>query len=237
MGGLNEVAQDKDTLLALEPEELALLVLREVIAQEGRRDSGSPNRNNFSRRFQGLPEPVQRAIMEGWAWLEASGCVAQLPLHDDGWVFVTRRGHQLAASSDAIVLTREQILPRQLLHPSIEQKVWSAFVRGEYDVAVFTAYKEVEVAIRQAGNYSDAEIGVGLARKAFHEDTGPLSDLTVVAPERQALSNLVAGALGSYKNPHSHRNVAINDASEAAEMIILASHLLRIIQARRKPTT
>jgi len=54
-----------------------------------------------------------------------------------------------------------------------------------------------------------------------------------VTAERQTLSELVAGALGSYKNPHSHRNISIKDASEAAEMIVLASHILKIVDARK----
>jgi uncharacterized protein (TIGR02391 family) len=118
------------------------------------------------------------------------------------------------------------------LHPLIEQKVWSAFIRGEYDSAVFEAFKQVEVALRGAGGFADTDIGVGLARKALHPDTGPLTDTTVVNAERQALMELVAGAIGSYKNPHSHRNVKIKDAEEAAEIVILASHILKIIEAR-----
>ena len=98
---------------------------------------------------------------------------------------------------------------------------------------MFEAFKQVEIAIRDAGDFHETDIGVKLARKAFHSDTGSLTDTSAVPAERQALSDLVAGALGSYKNPHSHRNVTINDASEAAEMVILASHLLKIVDARK----
>ena len=62
---------------------------------------------------------------------------------------------------------------------------------------------------------------------------GTLADLNSQEAEREALSNLFAGAIGSYKNPHSHRNVELEEPLEAAEIIMLASHLLRIVQARR----
>ncbi len=233
MAALHEVASNADMLLTLEPEELAPLVLQELVAQEKNRSLGSINRGNFSRGFHSHSEIVQRAIMEAWAWLETSGAIAQLPQQQEGWFFVTRRGHELAQSSDTTVFTRGQTLPRHLLHPRIEQKVWSAFLRGQYDSAVFEAFKQVEVAIREACSFPDTDIGVSLARKAFHTDNGPLTDASVVPAERQALSDLVAGALGSYKNPHSHRNVTISDASEAAEIVILASHLLKIVDARK----
>ena len=67
-------------------------------------------------------------------------------------------------------------------------------------------------------------------RKAFGEG-GPLTDAAAPKAERQALSDLFAGAIGSYKNPHSHRSVTI-ESVEAVEMIVLASHLLGIVDKR-----
>lgn len=118
-----------------------------------------------------------------------------------------------------------------MLHPTIVQACWSAFLRGDYDTAVFQTFKELEVAIREKGKFKADDFGVELARKAFHESTGPLTDQTMLVSERQALSHLVAGALGSYKNPHSHRKVKLS-ADEAVEMIILGSHLLKIVDER-----
>ena len=232
MSKLHELAEDEGALLALEPEELALLVLREFVGMQ-KRNPSELNRHNFSLQFKSRSMPVQNAIMEAWAWLETSGAFAQRPGQQDGWFFVTRRGYELAESGETVVLTRAQTLPRHLIHPLIEQKVWSSFLRGDYDGAVFVAFKQVEIAVRDAGGFAATDFGQALARKAFHPATGPLTDSNLPPGEQQALSELFSGALGSYKNPQSHRNVNIADACECAEMVILASHLLKIVDARK----
>jgi uncharacterized protein (TIGR02391 family) len=106
-------------------------------------------------------------------------------------------------------------------------------MRGDLDEAVFKGFKAVEVAVRAPGGYSDKDIGVELMRKAFHPDTGPLRRSSDPAAEREALSHLFAGAIGSYKNPHSHRTVNLTDPREAQEQVMLATHLLHIVDSRR----
>lgn len=50
-----------------------------------------------------------------------------------------------------------------------------------------------------------------LLRAAFNPSGGPLTDATAEAGEKQARSALFAGAIGSYKNPHSHRDVDLSE--------------------------
>jgi uncharacterized protein (TIGR02391 family) len=195
------------------------------------------NRYNFSLpgTLEGYPreyqERISYALMEAWVWLEREGLLAPRPGTQGEWVFVTRRGRQLATREDLDRYRHGELLPRQLLHPRIAQKVWATFLRGDYDTAVFQAFKEVEVRTREAGGFADADIGTDLVRAAFNPRGGPLTNMTTPSAEREALAHLFAGAIGSYKNPQSHRNVTV-ERLEAVEMIIIASHLLGILDHR-----
>jgi Protein of unknown function (Hypoth_ymh) len=62
----------------------------------------------------------------------------------------------------------------------------------------------------------------------------PLTDTAVPSAEQVARMNLFAGAIGSYKNLQSHRDVNLGDPVEALEIILLANHLLRIIDTTAK---
>ena len=125
----------------------------------------------------------------------------------------------------------------------IREDVGALYHRDKYDTAVFEAMKAVEVAVREAIEAPTTLLGVNLMREAFRpapkpetppdaKPAGRLTDVTADPGEQVARMELFAGSIGSYKNPQSHRRVALDDPDEAAEIIMLANHLLRIVHAR-----
>jgi uncharacterized protein (TIGR02391 family) len=143
----------------------------------------------------------------------------------------SRRGRKIVTKEEAVQYLRVSEMPHDTLHPTLRQEVWTPFLSRNFDTAVFNAMKAGEVAVRDAAGLPNTSYGAPLMGEAFHTKTGPLTDLDAPAVEREALRSLFAGAIGRYKNPHSHRSVGLTDANEAREIIMLASHLLRIVDS------
>ncbi len=231
---LGEILDDVEQLVALEPEDLAGYILDHF-------RSVAPPALEFvlSKGVSGLidlgdydvddRERVVLALSEAWHWLEREGLVVKLP-YSKGFV-VTRRGQRLKSQSDVRAFISSRALPRALLHPLLVQRVWGAVQRGDFETAIFQAFREVEVAVRDAAGVERTEVGVTLMRKAFDKSIGALADQEEPEPEREALAHLFAGAIGRFKNPSSHRNVEYS-LSEATQALMLASMLLEIVENR-----
>lgn len=252
MRELYETINDPEAVLAFEPEELGGLLLR--LLRNRRDDLPQPNGmfhpsnliadamrdGDASRGQSGYPreswQAIGTALSEAFAWLEGQGLIVPPPDISNarnGWRILSRRARLFESEEDFRQFEMARRLNRSLLHPVIAEEVWLSFIRGKFAAAVFEAMRAVEIAVREAAELPIGEHGVPMIRKAFHKDNGPLRDSNQDEGEREALMHLFAGAVGSYKNPHSHRNVAMEDAGEAMEIVMLASHLLRIVDARR----
>jgi hypothetical protein len=187
----------------------------------------------------GSRRAVELAVAEGISWLITQGLLVPDPGQPSpGFYVPTRRAQALKTRTDVDAFRKGRILPSELLPTLFAEKVVPLFRRGDHDVAVFQAFKEVEVAVRNTANakgagYADSEVGTTLMRKALHPDTGPLADRMRVPAEREAEMHLFAAAIGHAKNPTSHRDVAMT-APEAARLIVFASHLFDIVERRAK---
>lgn len=242
---LADVAPTADGLLALTADELGLRMLPLLVRplpygmHLSLKNMLEANIYNIGQRPSGPYPPerhgaVRQAIIEAWVWLEGQGLlIPDLGPYNEPNMSarrVSRRGHQLAADPQGGLSAR--LLPKDILHPAIREDVWGLFHRGKYDTAVFEAMKAVEIAVRTAADLRPTDVGVDLMRKAFNPQGGPLTDQSVPPAEREARSALFAGSIGAYKNPQSHRRVDLDNPDEAAEIIMLACHLLRIVTDR-----
>ncbi|MFH1561856.1 MAG: TIGR02391 family protein [Nitrospirota bacterium] len=242
MSIIQDVFPPIDIALALESEELAVPLLECLCRFEERgNNKGMLNRYNFinSDDFQGYCEPhyyetIAKAVTEAWMWLENEGFIAPNPLNTSvNWIFVTKRGMKFRNMGDVEKFKIANLLPQKILDPQLAGKVRSPFLRGDYESAIFEAFKEVEIRVRQLAGLGAENLGVKLMRKAFKPGEGILSDKEQTTAEQQGFCDLFAGALASFKNPSSHRDINFTEPEEAVELIMFADLLIRIAERRR----
>lgn len=239
-----------DEVAAMLPEQLAPIVLQDLFEQYPRpTERAQFHIGNYSGHFEQLGqfhrnsmrdtqwrEPARQSLTEALAYLQQLGFIAPDSTQmGSGWMFITRRGREAAASAQAFASGRVRALfPAAVFHEALRGAPYDALIAGNFQQAVADAFRAVEVGVRDASGL--AGNGVALMRNAFHETTGPLRSHAADPAEKQGLSNLFAGAFGWLRNAVAHRDVPLNDVTAAVEQLMLASLLLRIVdQAAPRP--
>jgi uncharacterized protein (TIGR02391 family) len=188
---------------------------------------------------------LAKALGEAWDRLAANcliaeavtALLAQVPIAavpSEGETFVTRLGERVAVHPRARSWLSAERRLGMTLHPRLEERARRQFVLGEFEAAAFVAMREVEIAVRERSGLPDGMLGTDLMNKAF-ADGGPLADRDAPPAERQGLQSLYRGAISVFKNPASHRRVGLDDPTEAAEVVLFADLLLRMLERTELP--
>jgi Protein of unknown function (Hypoth_ymh) len=183
---LSDLIPDADVLLALDPDELGLRILRALRSMPAHMQQhelgsftnsviGDPRAPSTGTYPVSQREDVRQAIREAWAWLEGQGLLLPDSRYVDrgaGPRVLSRRASRLATEPDPRRALSSQRLSQGSLHPKIREDVWALYHRVKYETAVFEAMKAVEVSVREAAGLSAKDIGTALMRKAFDPKLG-----------------------------------------------------------------
>ncbi len=229
---MNTWPPSKDEILELPTDELAIRLLsRLALGSQNHihRRNLRPSNDSLSLGINDHSPPVWSAIGEAFDWLLYHGLLAHLTGPNHEFAYVTNRGKQTLEEAHPLRTIRANKRIELDLHPFIARRVRSQFMLGEYESAVLLAFREVEIRVRDLGGFANSMVGVPLMQQAFSPKGGPLLDASLDPGEQRATMDLFAGAIGAFKNPSSHRQVDYGDATIAAEAVLLADLLLRIL--------
>lgn len=178
----------------------------------------------------GVREAVRKTISRTWKALEDANLLEEPdPANGrSGYRVPSPKGRAISTEFDFAAAKIRTRFERDMFHPSLPDAAWNAFRTGDYDTAVFEAFKAVESAVRKKSSLS-AEHGVKLMEKAFDQATGKLTDPTASTARKNARCNLFRGAFGEIRNPRAHGDPTITDPLVAVEELMTASMLLRIV--------
>jgi uncharacterized protein (TIGR02391 family) len=222
---MNLVGLSDQEICDLDLESLAYLVLEHLIT------TNEWNTRNFlvGQEVVRRALPAQEALVEALNWLLSNGLAAMGKPGQSASesMIVTRRGR--IAAKEGLAKVRAGTRLNVELHPLLVG-ARTKFLGGDFEFAVLEAMRAVEIRTRDLAGLGNSDIGVNLMQQAWSPKApGPLVDTAADGGEQLAVLQLFAGAVGLFKNPLSHRQIDYADATEAAEAVMLADLLMRLL--------
>ncbi len=193
-----------------------------------------PIRSRVESIYDGIDSSKEgkRVASEAVAWLLSHGLLAEdaSVTVGPGSLFPTRLGHEIAKTfgpgSAAAAVRVIELMPT-----AISARIIPELSRGDYDVAIATAFKAIEVRMRERAGLSTHDFGSRLARKFFQRVASTALQQSQRHGDLSDEEHLFVGALGLYRDRAVHEAPHIDSLPYALEVIVIAGHLLRIVEA------
>lgn len=169
---------------------------------------------------------AHRAVFE----LERDGLIMHDPHQSSSFKMLTDLGRKVVTESLEKMRLPAIDIGQILSRDDLRALVRDDFNAGEYETAVFKAFRYLEESVRAKAAQPPAAIGVNLMTAAFRPNGGVLKHPGAqVDSEAEALHHLMRGAIGWFKNPSSHRTVGYGDVRQAAQILAFANLLLELL--------
>jgi uncharacterized protein (TIGR02391 family) len=183
------------------------------------------------------------ALAEAWQRLVVDGLIVDWPPRDPqytsegfGEMFqLTRWGRSVRArggqAADLVAARRRLGVE---LHPRLADGLRDSVSVGAFEQAALLGLRALEARVRDLtgaprGTRGELLTGTKLMQHAFAPDGGPLTDPDAEPGERVGTMSLFAGAFGAVRNSLVHTEVEWADPVEAAEYVLLADLLMRVL--------
>ncbi len=167
-----------------------------------------------------------RAVFE----LEKDGYIMQNPTQSSNvFKVLTDRGRRIVEKSLEDMKLPSIDINELLTRDDLREKVVDDYLAGDYETAIFKAFKLLEETVRAKANQPPTAIGAKLMSAVFNPSTGRLRHPDAQTPgEVEGFHLLMRGAIMWFKSPIGHRTVGYDD-TKTAQVLAFVNLLLDMV--------
>lgn len=177
------------------------------------------------------PDEIARALRVVRE-LEREGYIMQDPTQTSpGFKVLTDKGKKPVQQPFQDMKLPSVDIDQLLTRDDLREKVQDDYLAGDFERAIFKAFKLLEETVRSKVNQPPSVLGAKLISKAFSPKGGLLKHPDAQTEgEVQGFHHLMCGAIMWFKNPSSHRTVGYDNLEGAAQVLAFANLLLDMVE-------